>query len=820
MKRLSWFLTTILLVLACTIGAVPDADAAKFRPARSLTGGGEGALDRIDGAILEAGDVTIVATSDLEAYVYVLQLSGALESPPDIIAPDINAGSKRWHRVKWKGSLDITGIQAACQGDFHLIGGTDDDVPEAADLNGVFPDNGLLKRITAGSYGAAQQGVDYYAPGGTDISLADGGTGTSLVDPGAHALLGWDDTDGATQFITIGANLSYDHATHTLSALGGEGGSSAFSDIITGTNTTATMTLGTGGALTYADGGVVNASQYRGVTLVDSTEFGYLDGVTASIQAQLNAKASSSHYHSAADITSGTLNIARIPTGTTSETVALGDHTHSTYALTSHSHSGTAITSGTIGSAFLPLNAYNSAGIVTSGSGQANKVWKTDASGNPAWRDDSTGSSPTFDAVATGTNVTATMTVGSGASLVRSGTGVIDANRFMGVTSIDATEFGYLNNVTGSIQDQLDSKAASAHAHSGTDITSGTIGASYLPVAAADGETSGISTYDSLFSVTAGVVTLNTSGTPQFARIGVGQTANETNPISSPGFSVDPDGDITAKSLTITKQSGVASSSLRYEADGTSTLGIGELGPADISETWYAQDSNAQPNNSIPVYGQPTGTSGPGGTKISAKTWLSAPTGDIVGTSDTQTLTNKTLDANGTGNTVKGYGYLVFTKPSSFGGGVTQQTTATARTYGQALFADDTDSASNFIEYGGVVPYDLDANVEWEAFFKFILGGADTGDHDYVIGMASIADSEANSASIANTIGLTFSADASGAQGDVETASGTLTGWAEAVSAGEKIIIRVARDGDDAANDSSTVDSYSDKLVIRYGFSQ
>jgi len=86
--------------------------------------------------------------------------------------------------------------------------------------------------------------------------------------------------------------------------------------------------------------------------------------------------------------------------------------------------------------------------------------------------------------------------------------------------------------------------------------------------------------------------------------------------------------------------------------------------------------------------------------------------------------------------------------------------------------------------------------------------------------MASIADSEANSASIANTIGLTFSADASGAQGDVETASGTLTGWAEAVSAGEKIIIRVARDGDDAANDSSTVDSYSDKLVIRYGFSQ
>jgi hypothetical protein len=35
-----------------------------------------------------------------------------------------------------------------------------------------------------------------------------------------------------------------------------------------------------------------------------------------------------SHEHSAADITSGTLNIARIPTGTSSSTVSLGNHSH------------------------------------------------------------------------------------------------------------------------------------------------------------------------------------------------------------------------------------------------------------------------------------------------------------------------------------------------------------------------------------------------------------------------------------------------------------------------------------------------------------
>lgn len=47
----------------------------------------------------------------------------------------------------------------------------------------------------------------------------------------------------------------------------------------------------------------------------------------------------SSHTHSAADITSGTINIARIPTGTSSSTVALGNHTHSQY-LTSSSLAG------------------------------------------------------------------------------------------------------------------------------------------------------------------------------------------------------------------------------------------------------------------------------------------------------------------------------------------------------------------------------------------------------------------------------------------------------------------------------------------------
>lgn len=63
----------------------------------------------------------------------------------------------------------------------------------------------------------------------TVISLAKGGTGVALTDPNADRLMGWDDTDGAVVFITLGSGLTYTYATHTLSASGG-GGSSPFDD--------------------------------------------------------------------------------------------------------------------------------------------------------------------------------------------------------------------------------------------------------------------------------------------------------------------------------------------------------------------------------------------------------------------------------------------------------------------------------------------------------------------------------------------------------------------------------------------------------------
>jgi hypothetical protein len=73
-------------------------------------------------------------------------------------------------------------------------------------------------------------------------------------------------------------------------------------------------------------------------------------GTTAGTAAQGNdsrlsdARTPTAHTHAAADVNSGTLAIARIPTGTTSSTVALGDHTHA----------ASAIASGTLDAARLP----------------------------------------------------------------------------------------------------------------------------------------------------------------------------------------------------------------------------------------------------------------------------------------------------------------------------------------------------------------------------------------------------------------------------------------------------------------------------------
>lgn len=160
----------------------------------------------------------------------------------------------------------------------------------------------------------------------------------------------------------------------------------------------------------------------------------------------------------ASNLASGTVPIARIPTGTSSSTVALGNHTHSQYAATSHNHSAANITSGTLAAARLPTSG------VTAGS--------YGPTANVTGTDNTTINVPqiTVDAYGRVTSVTNrvytskdTNTTYSLSSFGITATAA-ELNKLDGVTTT-ATQFNYLNTLTGNVQTQLNGKASSSHTH-------------------------------------------------------------------------------------------------------------------------------------------------------------------------------------------------------------------------------------------------------------------------------------------------------------------------------------------------------------------
>lgn len=194
---------------------------------------------------------------------------------------------------------------------------------------------------------------------------------------------------------------------------------------------------------------------------------------------------------------------------------------------------------------------------------------------------------------------------------------------------------------------------------------------------------------------------------------------------------------------------------------------------------------------------------------------------NIMTTSSTDTLTNKTYDAAATGNVLKQKSYIYLSHPHLVDGtNATLGTTATAIDYGHATFSNSVDQATNYAEYYIQVPEDLDTSVALRARIKVRLGGADTGSQRYVLSSVSVADSAVPTAStLANAINIDFAGDGSGASGDVETSAWTtLTSWAGALTAGQTWRIRLARDGD--TSDTSTVNSTELGLVIEYGSTQ
>ena len=104
----------------------------------ALTGGTAAALDSVDGNSLLDGDVAITIYGG-DFYCHILDAdSGASENPPAVIAPDTNAGTKRWIRAVVAG--EVTGLTFGDLGTgFSLTGGTTPktlSVPATATLPG------------------------------------------------------------------------------------------------------------------------------------------------------------------------------------------------------------------------------------------------------------------------------------------------------------------------------------------------------------------------------------------------------------------------------------------------------------------------------------------------------------------------------------------------------------------------------------------------------------------------------------------------------------------------------------------------------------
>ncbi len=160
-----------------------------------------------------------------------------------------------------------------------------------------------------------------YQTGGTDVALADGGTGATLADPGADRIMFWDDSAGATTWLTAGAGLTITDTTMTSS------GTVALKEGNVAAGTAATLDFDTSdfnltdetggeflvqlnygtGAGTPAEGNHthllaagatdVTASAAE-VNLLDgvtasTAEINYIDGVTSAIQTQLDGKQAS-----------------------------------------------------------------------------------------------------------------------------------------------------------------------------------------------------------------------------------------------------------------------------------------------------------------------------------------------------------------------------------------------------------------------------------------------------------------------------------------------------------------------------------------------